>query len=99
MDIEFNTSSLMLVFFTLSFIVSIWKIYPFLQTRVLEDDDTTEASQEELLKIILKYYDKDEVNPDTKKLLEKIKADADFDTNHFWRFNQNKLNQILNRLN
>ena len=96
MDIELDTGTIMMFFFILVFVVSMWKVYPFLQTKVLKDDDTTEASQEELLKIILKHYKKGE---DTKDLLDTIKNDADFDTKHFWRFNQNKLNQILKTLN
>jgi hypothetical protein len=27
----------------------------------------------------------------------KVKEDESFDSEHFWRFNQNKLKQILNR--
>ena len=98
MDIELDTSSLMMVFFILSFIISIWKIYPFLQTKTLVDDDTTPESQKELLTIVLKYIDKDTKNIDTKELLKKIKSDVDFDKEHFWRFNQNKLNQLLKKL-
>ena len=98
MDIEFDTSTLMMIFFILSFIISMWKIYPFLQTRTLNDDDTTPEAQEELLKIISKHLDKNINDINTKDLLEKIQTDEDFDKEHFWRFNENKLKQILNRL-
>jgi len=99
MDIEFDASTLMMIFFILSLVISMWKIYPFLQTRTLADDDTTQASQEELSKIILKYYDGTSDNQNTRELLEKIKNDKDFDKEHFWRFNENKLNHILDKLN
>lgn len=98
MEINFDASTWMMIFFILSFIISMWKIYPFLQTRTLKDDDTTPEAQEELLKIILKHLDKNLKDVNTKDLLEKIQTDEDFDKEHFWRFNENKLKQILNRL-
>jgi len=35
--------------------------------------------------------------PDAKKLHEKMTAHEDFDKERFWRFNLNKLNQLLYR--
>lgn len=102
MDIKLDLSTIMMILFIVAFIISMWKIYPFLQTTTLQDDDTTPQAQEELLKIILKYVDTNEKEMDTidtKELLEKIKNDKDFDKEHFWRLNQNKLNNILKGLN
>ncbi|WP_415251750.1 hypothetical protein [Sulfurimonas sp.] len=99
MDIELETSTLMMIVFIFAFIISIWKIYPFLQTRTLADDDTTLEAQAELVKFVLKHLgDEDKETVNTKELLEKIKNDTDFNKEHFWRFNQNKLNQLLKKL-
>jgi len=96
MDLELDTSSIMMVVFVFAFIISMWKIYAFLPNKQLTDDDTTAQAQAELLKIILKHLDKENLN--TKELVEKVKNDEEFDKEHFWRFNENKLIQILNRL-
>ena len=96
MDLELDTSTIMILIFVFAFVVSMWKIYAFLPNKQLTDDDTTPKAQAELLKIILKYLDKENVN--TKELVEKVKNDEEFDKEHFWRFNENKLIQILNRL-
>ena len=99
MDIELETSNLMMIVFIFAFVISMWKIYPFLQTKTLADDDTTKDSQEELSKLVLKHMaNQSKEDIDTKELLEKIKNDEDFDKKHFWRFNQNKLNQIIKKL-
>ena len=93
---ELDTSTLMMIFFILAFVISIWKIYAFLPNKALADDDTTKESQDELLNIIRKYVNKENIN--SKELLEMVKNDEDFDKEHFWRFNQNKLNQLLRKI-
>lgn len=99
MDIELDTSTIMMIIFIFAFVVSMWKIYPFLQTRTLQDDDTTPESQEELLQLIKKHLgDEDKESVDTKELLKKIINDEGFDKEHFWRFNQNRLNHLLHKL-
>lgn len=89
---EIDTSTLMMIFFILSFIISMWKIYPFLKTTTLKDDDTTKESQEELISLVKKHMQE---GMSSKKLLELIKNDEDFDKDHYWRFNENRLNQLL----
>jgi len=89
---ELDTSTWMLIFFTLSFTISMWKVYAFLPNKTLADDDTTQESQAELIKIVKKYM---QDNISTKELLQLIQNDVDFDKKHFWRFNENKLNQLL----
>ncbi len=86
----------MLIFFVISLVASIWKIYAFLPNKELADDDTTKESQEKLLKIILKVIKISDGNLNHTQLFEKVKNDDDFDEKHFWRFNQNRLNQLLN---
>ena len=88
-----------MIVFIFAFIISMWKISPFLQTRTLVDDDTTPEAQAELLKLVLKHLgNEDKKTVNTKELLERIKNDEGFNKEHFWRFNQNKLNQLLKKL-
>ena len=92
---DFNTSTLMMIFFIIFLVISIWKIYAFLPNKELKDDDRTEASQEELLNIIKNVIAKNEKDLSSKELFEKIINDESFDKEHYWRFNQNRLNQLL----
>jgi len=93
---NFDTSTLMMIFFLIALIVSIWKIYAFLPNKELEDDDRTDASEEELLNIVLDVIKNNEKSPSLSELFQKIKDHKDFDSKHFWRFNQNRLQQLLN---
>ena len=93
---EIDTSTLMMVLFIFAFVISMWKIYVFLPNKELADDDTTKESQDELVSIIKKHANKGNVH--SKELLKMIKNDEDFDKEHFWRFNQNKLNQLLKKI-
>ena len=86
----------MLIFFIILLVVSIWKIYAFLPNKQLADDDTTKESQEELLKVILKVIKESNGELNHTQLFEKVKNDENFDEKRFWRFNQNRLNQLLN---
>jgi hypothetical protein len=93
---EFDTQTLMMFFFLLFLSVSIWKISAFLPNKVLVDDDTTQASHDELVRIMLKVIKNNE-NLNEKKIFELMLQDAEFDKTRFWRFNQNRLNQLLNK--
>jgi hypothetical protein len=93
---QLDTQTLMMIFFVLFLIISIWKISAFLPNKVLADDDTTEASHAELLRIMLKVINKSE-NLSEKKLFELMREDDEFDKKHFWRFNQNRLKHLLNQ--
>jgi hypothetical protein len=94
---ELETSTIMMFFFLALLIISVWKIYVFLPRERLADDDTTQESQEELSQIMLEviYEKKGLINE--KELFEAIKAKESFDTKHYWRFNQNRLKQLLSR--
>lgn len=93
---ELETSTWMLLFFLGLLTVSIWKIYAFLPNKPLADDDTTEESTSLLnsimLDVITKHGDKNLTN---QKLFELVKEDANFNKELFWRFNLNRLNQLL----
>ena len=92
---EIQTSNLMLIFFILFFAVSFWKIYAFLPNRQLEDDDTTEEAQKQLQSLMIKVIKNNNADMDSKKLLNLMIADEDFNKERFWRFNENRLNRLL----
>ncbi|WP_424565570.1 hypothetical protein [Sulfurimonas sp.] len=94
---EINTSTWMLVFFIILLVVSIWKIYAFLPNKELADDDTTEASHEELIYLMLKVIKSSDANIEAAVLYKKMRNDKSFDEKHFWRFNQNRLNKLLSQ--
>lgn len=86
-----------MIFFIIFLVISIWKIYAFLPNKQLADDDTTEDSKEELIKLILNVIKKSDGNLTVNELFEKVTDDENFDAKHYWRFNHNRLNQLLNK--
>ncbi len=92
---EFETSTLMLFFFLISFILSIWKIYLFLPNKQLADDDRTKESQDELLNITLHVIKSKGRDLSVEELFDMIRESENFDKKRYWRFNKNRLNQIL----
>lgn len=95
---ELDVQTIMMGVFILALIVSLWKIKPFFSNTPLYDDDTTPEAQAKLLKITLKHLGEADNKTNTKKLLEAIKKDEEFDQKHFWRFNENKLIHLLDKL-
>ncbi|MBL0708157.1 MAG: hypothetical protein JJW00_03825 [Sulfurimonas sp.] len=93
MDLDISTW--MMIFFALALVISISKIYTFLPSKKLLDDDTTQDSQEELIGLMLKVIKSSDASLSADKLYIKMCSDEDFNKKHFWRFNQNKLNQLL----
>ena len=94
---DFSTSTLMMIFFIITLVVSIWKIYAFLPNKELEDDDTTEDVQSKLLELMLKVIKDNNGKLTNGELFLKMQKDEDFNSEIFWRFNHNKLNQLLNK--
>jgi len=88
-------STIMMIFFILFLIMSIWKIYAFLPNKQLEDDDSTPQAQKAITDLLLCIIDENKGDLDNKELFIKMKEDKRFDKKRFWRFNQNKLNQLL----
>jgi len=84
---------IMMIAFVLTMIFSGWKLYAFMPTKALQDDDTTPDSKEDLKKIMYAVIREGEVQEET--LLDKMKEHPSFDKKHFWRFNQNRLRQLL----
>ena len=93
---EFNTSTWMMIFFIIVLVVSIWKIYAFLPNKELADDDTTEEAKKELTNIVLKIIKESDGKLNVDELFVKIEEDDAFDSQRYWRFNKNRLNQLLN---
>lgn len=91
---------IMMTAFLAALALSVWKLYHFMPMKPLPDDDTDEASKEELTKLMLTVI-KDRHTPemplDEKALFEYIVKHEAFDKEHYWRFNENKLNQLLRR--
>jgi len=94
---EIETSTWMMICFIILLVASIWKIYAFLPNKALVDDDTTKESQEELINLVLEVIKKSDGNLTLNKLFDKIIDDKKFDSKHYWRFNQNRLNQLLHQ--
>jgi hypothetical protein len=93
---EISTSTWMMIAFVAGTALSIWKMYPFLVNRTLEDDDTGEEAHEYLVSHMCQVLKECKETPDVKELHEKMLAHEAFEKEKFWRFNLNKLNQLLN---
>jgi hypothetical protein len=95
---EIATSTWMMVAFVVALVLSGWKLYPFLVNRTLEDDDTGEDTYKELLYILHKVLEASEEIPNTQRLHKQMTEHSDFDKEKHWRFNENKLHQLLYKL-
>ncbi len=92
---ELDTSTLMMIFFVILLVVSIWKIYAFLPNKALADDDTTKESHDELIALVLDIIKKSDGKLNLNELFLKVTDDAEFDSTHYWRFNHNRLKKLL----
>ena len=86
--------------FILTLGFSFWKLYAFFPNTPLEDDDTTEEAVEELMELmiqtIIENYEHHE-ELDTKILYEHMTSHDLFNRQRYWRFNQNRLNNLIIR--
>jgi len=94
---QINTPTIMMISFIVMLAASIWKIYAFLPNKALKDDDTTKSSHKELESLILSVIKENKGALSPQELCTKVQQHTNFDKEHFWRFNQNKLNQLLNQ--
>jgi hypothetical protein len=92
-----NLPSIMMGAFLLALILSVWKLYKFLPNKRLPDDDTTEQSLQQLTILMLEVIQSHVTAPTHRELFKAIQTHNKFDTQHFWRFNENKLHQLLQR--
>ncbi len=88
----------MMFAFILALGFSGWKMYAFLPNKPLADDDRTDEIEETLNAImiasIVKNFD-DSRELGSHELFEHMKNHNDFNQEKFWRFNTNRLNQML----
>lgn len=92
---ELSVSNLMMLFFLFALSTSLWKVYPFLQTKTLKDDDRTDEALSQLKELMLKIIKENNADLKREELFLKMKEDKDFDSKLFWRFNQNRLNHLI----
>ena len=84
----------MMVAFVLAVGLSGWKLYAFMPNKPLEDDDTNAASTQTLKEIMYEVIASGVTNEEA--IVEGMREHARFDKEHFWRFNLNRLRQLLN---
>lgn len=94
---KFDISFWMMFAFILFVILGIWKIWAFLPTKQLKDDDTTEASQEELISLLLKVIKEHKGNLTETELFLAMQKSESFDAKRYWRFNQNRLRHLFSK--
>lgn len=78
--------------------LSLWKLYLFFPNKPLTDDDTNSAAIEELTDLMIcctaeLFESEQRATPEL--LYNQMLNHHTFDREHYWRFNQNRLNQLL----
>ena len=94
---DLSISAWMMILFLARMVLGIWKLYKFMPTKKLEDDHTGEDSHQRLVDIIHKVLADMQHVPSIDELHKKMTEHENFNQEKFWRFNQNKLNQLLNK--
>ncbi len=83
----------MMVAFILALGFSGWKLYAFMPNKPLEDDDTTTTSIDELKSIMYEVIHAGELEEES--IVTKMKEHPNFNHEHYWRFNHNRLKKLL----
>ena len=93
-----NIKLMMIVGFVFALLFSLWKVYSFVPKKPLEDDDKTPEATRKLTEVmvtcIVESFESG-IELTESLLFERMKTHETFDKEHFWRFNQNRLNQLL----
>ena len=84
----------MMVAFVLALALSLWKLYAFIPSKPLADDDTTSASVAVLEQIMIEC-EASHPNRSEEELLAAMMEHPLFDQDHFWRFNLNRLRHLI----
>ncbi len=95
-----SVQTIMFIAFILGLLLAVGKLYVFMSSKTLPDDDSNEASKEELTTLMLDVIEREHRHDaplSEQELFEYIVRHEAFDKEHYWRFNQNKLNQLLRR--
>ncbi len=72
--------------------LGLWKIYAFIPNKPLADDDTTPESVALLERIMV---ESNQAGISEEALYEQMLTHPEFDSKHFWRFNENRLKQLI----
>ena len=72
--------------------LSLYKVYLFLPQKPLADDDTTPESVELLERIMVESSQAGMIG---EELYEQMLKHPEFDPKHFWRFNENRMRQLI----
>jgi len=83
---------IMMLAFVGGLAISLYKVYLFLPQKPLADDDTTPESVTQLKKIMVESHAE---GMSDEALYEKMLSHPEFDAKHFWRFNENRLKQLI----
>lgn len=83
---------IMMLAFTAGLVLMLYKVYLFLPQKPLADDDTTPESVTQLEKIMI---ESNQEGMSEEVLYKKMLAHPKFDSEHFWRFNENRLKQLI----
>ena len=92
---QISLSTWMAIFFIFALAISIWKVYAFLPTKALPDDDTTPEATEALISCMLEVIQEHKGELTEKALFQAMIEQQAFDKKRFWRFNQNRLKHLL----
>jgi len=84
----------MMTAFTLAIGLGIWKVRAFMPTEQLKDDDRTKAAKETLMVILYDVISEGVLEEET--ICVRMREHALFESERFWRFNLNRLRQLLN---
>lgn len=85
---------IMMLAFAGGLVLTLYKVYLFLPQKPLVDDDTTPESVELLERIMVECNNAHE-HLDEESLFQMMSAHHEFDPKHFWRFNENRLKQLI----
>lgn len=85
---------IMMLAFASGLVLMLYKVYLFLPQKPLADDDTTPESIETLERIMVECNTAHE-HLDEESLFQMMSAHHDFDSKHFWRFNENRLRHLI----
>lgn len=91
-----HLESIMMISFVLATALGMYKVYVMFEKQADEGIDI-KTLEDEIIAIIEDIFRRGE-NPSKEELYRKIKSDVAFDDERYSNFNENRLNQILERL-
>ena len=83
---------IMMAAFIGGLLLALWKLYAFIPNKPLTDDDTTPQSIALQEKIMI---ESNQVAMSEEELYKQMLTHPEFDPKHFWRFNENRLKQLI----